>query len=396
MLNIPVDNCCGCTACYNICPSSAIQMLPDEEGFSYPRINREQCMSCGLCEQVCPIIHKPDLPDMYIDCVVAQSVVDEVLNDCTSGGFIDALYQYVLEHLAGYVVGVAFNAQLLPEHVITNSYEQAKKFRNSKYAQSELDTIFRDVRSLLAKGRTVAFVGTPCQVAGLKSFLRKDYTNLITVDLVCRSIPSPKLWRQYLDWQEERHKAKIKRVSCRKKTYGYHSGTLEIDFIGRKHYAGSNRVDYFMKSFHHDICSRKSCYNCAFKTKHRCSDYTVFDSWNPRQVAFSDIADNDRGFSNVIVHTEMGKEVLSKIQNINCYPADPERMFQFTGGMESKSISYKKERDTFYPDLNLHGFYKTARKYVPVTWIDRTIELMKPLRYFIITGFTGTKRREKR
>lgn len=381
MSYITVSNCCGCTACYNICPKKAIQMIPDSEGFSYPKVNDLLCVSCGLCEQVCPIIHKPSISETYVDCVVAQNNSKEVLKNCTSGGFIDALYRYILEEQEGYAVGVAFDSQFMPTHIITDSYEKAIDFRNSKYSQSSMGTVFREIRELLINENHLIFVGTPCQVAGLKSFLRKEYENLITVDLVCRSIPSPKLWHQYLKWHEERYKSKIKRVSCRKKTYGYHSGTLEICFSDGQYYRGSNRVDYYMKSFHHDLCSRPSCYQCEFKTKHRCSDFTVFDSWKPQLVSKEVMKDNDRGFSNVIVHTQKGKKILDNLKNVTIFPADPEKMFQFTGGMESKSIKYPEGRKTFYQELDRVGFYVTMKKYVSITWVDKIIEALKPSCY---------------
>lgn len=383
MPKIPVDNCCGCTACYNICPQKAIQMKPDTEGFSYPAVDASLCVSCGLCEKVCPVLHTPPLSETFADCVVAQNTNGEVLDSSTSGGFIDALYHYVLKDQQGYAAGVAFDAQFMPEHIVTDSYEKAKEFRSSKYAQSNMGKVFQDIQELLIAGHPAIFVGTPCQVAGLRCFLRKEYENLITVDLVCRSVPSPKLWQKYLQWQEGRHRGKIKQVSCRKKTYGYHSGTLEIHFVNGKRYRGSNRVDYYMKSFHRDLCSRPSCYRCAFKTKHRCSDFTVFDSWNPQQVTQEAMVDDDRGFSNVIVHTQKGKEILSKIKDVMLYRADPEKMFRFTGGMESNSVRYPDQRKHYYRDLDQLGFLKTAQKYVSVTWTDRMIEAAKPIRYAI-------------
>lgn len=383
MPNIPVNNCCGCTACFNACPKGAISMVPDEEGFVFPSIKEELCVNCGKCEQVCPIMSAPEIPQEYTMCAVAQNTDNSVLKESTSGGFIDALYKYVLSELGGYAAGVAYDENFMPTHVLTDSYEKAKEFRNSKYAQSDLSDIFTKIKELLTKGRTVIFTGTPCQVAGLKSFLEVPYNNLITVDLVCRSIPSRALWRKYLDFQEKKYHSKISSVSCRKKTYGYHSGTLEIEFENSKHYSGSNRIDYYMKAFHSDICSRISCYNCNFKTPHRCSDFTVFDCWEPQSVVLTEVADDDRGFSNVLTHTENGKNILENMGGINLFPADAEKMFKFTGGMESSSIAMKKARETLYKDINFSGFDVGIKKYIKVTPKDRIIEKLKPLRYFL-------------
>lgn len=385
MPDIPVKNCCGCTACYNICPTSAIEMVSDKEGFAYPVVLEKQCINCSKCEQVCPLKNPPVLPGVYADVVVAQNKSDEVLSQSTSGGFIDALYKYVIDCLHGYGAGAVYSDEFLPTHIITDDYNKAKGFRNSKYAQSELSNVFSQIKDLLNKDKTVLFVGTPCQVAGLSTFLQKQYDNLVTVDLVCRSVPSPKLMGEYIKWQENRFNSKVKKLSCRKKTYGYHSGALEIEFENNKRYAGSNRVDYYMKAFHSDICSRNSCYSCSFKTKHRCSDFTVFDSFSALQVATQRLHDNDRGYSNVLVHTQKGKELLYSLSDLTLYKADADKMFEFTGKMESESIKRKPERDMFYRDLDKLGFEKTVKKYVSVTLKDRVIERAKPVIYFAKT-----------
>lgn len=391
MLRIPVDRCCGCTACSSICPNAAITMKPDAEGFVYPHVDAVKCVDCRMCEKVCPILESPKLTERFEDCVIARSRNDEVLSQSTSGGFVDALCQYVLEEQKGYAAGVTFNEEFLPVHRIVHDYNEAKAFRNSKYAQSDLDGIFIEIQRLLKKGVLVLFVGTPCQVAGLKRFLQKEEPNLITVDLVCRSIPSPHLWREYLKWQETRHSDVVKQISCRKKTYGYHSGALEILFESGRRYAGSNRVDYYMKSFHSDICSRPSCYDCKFKTQHRCSDFTVFDAWNPQETTVEPVLEDDRGYSNVLVHTQKGSQYLQCMENVNLYRAEPEKMFRFTGAMERSSIAYKPQRAAFYQDLNVLGFEATMKKYVPVTRKDRLIEGLKPIRYSIKRLFKAGK-----
>lgn len=375
------EKCCGCTACASICPVNAITMTPDEEGFLYPVVDEVRCVDCGRCETVCPIVQKFKLPEDHVGAFVAQSKEKEILNECTSGGFADAANRYVIECLDGCAIGVAFDDAFLPSHTIADSYHEAKKFRNSKYAQSDLRGVFPRVRQLLENGKVVLFTGTPCQVAGLKSFLKKDFTNLICIDLVCRSVPSPRLWREYLEWQEQKYNSKIGSIACRKKTYGYHSGALEIEFENGRHYSGSNRVDYYMKLFHHDVCARPSCYSCAFKTQHRCSDITLFDSWNAAKIADEAFMDNDLGFTNVLVHTKKGHELVKKIESVRYYETTPEKMFRYTGGMEKNSVIKPETRESFYSDLGKMGFFDTAKKYVSVTMIDILIERLKPFKY---------------
>lgn len=387
MPQIPVKNCSGCTACYNACPVSAIKMVTDDEGFSYPQVLKETCINCGKCEKACPIITKPVLGDKYYGGFVAQSESDEVLNQSTSGGFIDALCKQVIEKLKGVAVGTVFGEDFLPKTVIAKTNETAKLFRGSKYAQSELGDIFKEVETILKSETYVLFIGTPCQIGGLKAYLNKDYDNLITVDLVCRSIPSSKLWRNYLDWQESRYKSKVKEVSFRKKTYGYHSGALEILFENGKRYKGSNRVDYYMKAFHSDICSRKSCYDCAFKTAHRVSDFTVFDCWSPEKVVLSEMTDNDRGYSNVILNSQKATKFLDDISGIKLIKADPKKMLLFVGGMATESIKYKTAREVYYKDIEKLGYFAGSKKHIKVSAKDKLIESLKPMRYALKKRF---------
>lgn len=387
MFHIPVQNCCGCTACMSVCPKAAIEMKEDFEGFLYPELDESKCINCGLCEKVCPIEKPPQLNETIHRCVVSRNKDLEVLEESTSGGFMDALAEHMISAYRGQVCGVAFNEDFIPIHEIATNCQEIKKFRNSKYAQSVLENIFSQVKQLLQQEIYVLFIGTPCQVAGLKSFLRKDYDTLVTADLVCRSIPSPKLWREYIQWQEQRYKSKVVKVSCRKKTYGYHSGALEIEFANGRHYAGSNRVDYFMKCFHKDVCSRPSCYDCKFKTLHRCSDFTVFDSWKPNEIATLPDGDDDRGYSNVLVHSPKGKLILEQMKNVVVLDADLEKMMSFTGGMERTSVVRRSERDDFYHSLTKKGFQRTAQKYATVSRMDRIIESLKPLRYFLKQKF---------
>lgn len=352
-------------------------MEPDFEGFLYPKVDVRDCINCGLCEHVCPCLNY-EVPFEEIAAYVVQNKDGDVLDNSTSGGFVDKVNEFIIEK-GGYVAGVVYDDCFLPTHSITNLLDDIPNFRNSKYAQSSAGDIFKQVELILQKGDFVVFTGTPCQVAGLKRYLRKDYEKLITIDLVCRSIPSPLLWEQYLTWQKNRYKSDIIDIVCRNKTYGYHHGSLVIRFKNGKEYSGSNRIDLYMKAFHNDLLSRPSCYDCKFKTKQRCSDFTVFDCWNPEKVVIEKLYDNDKGFSNVLIHSLKGKKLFVQLENIDAYQADREKMFLYTGGMESKSIIYTENRNEFYSTLKSEGFEQTMKKYVSVSFSDKAIENIKPL-----------------
>lgn len=158
--------------------------------------------------------------------------------------------------------------------------------------QSDLGDCFSEIKKHLMQETKVCFIGTPCQVYGLKSYLRKEYDNLVTVDLVCHGTPSPKLWKKYLDEQKDKYHSEIDDIVFRNKTYGYHSGTMRIRFKNQFVYYGSARVDPMLKSFFAEISSRPSCYQCHFKSVERCSDFTIYDCWHLNKGKKVEVVEN--------------------------------------------------------------------------------------------------------
>ena len=384
MINISEENkvnCCGCTACFNICPTKAITMQEDEEGFLYPVVDEEKCVNCNMCEKVCPVINpkvNSKLPKAY----ATRIKDDDILETSTSGGFFTPLAEYVLKN-NGIVVGVAFGEDYRVEHLkIDNSNkERIKDLRGSKYVQSYLGKTFQEVKKLLEENRLVLFTGTPCQLQGLNNYLAKDYENLITMDLICHGVPSPKLWDLYVKYQQNKYKSKIKEIHFRNKTYGYHSGTMKLVFNNNKKYYGSARVDYMLKSFFTEISSRPSCYQCAFKNKRHVCDFTVFDCWHISDLV-QGMKDDDKGYTNVFVNTEKGKDILEKIEkNIDTYEIDINKAISLDGPMVEKSAVPNQNRKMFYQTLNKEGIEKTIRKYINISYKDKMIELSKKILY---------------
>ena len=185
--------CCGCTACYSICPRKAITMTEDQEGFLYPVVNMKTCIDCGLCENVCPIVNNAVHEVFERKSYVVRAKDKEILSRSTSGGFVTPLAEWVLEQ-GGVFCGAAFGNGYHIVHKIAKSISCLWQYRGSKYVQSELGDCFTQIKGYLEQGTMVCFVGTTCQVHGLKSYLRNGFKNLITVDLVCHGTPSPKLW----------------------------------------------------------------------------------------------------------------------------------------------------------------------------------------------------------
>lgn len=375
-------DCCGCTACYNICPKNAITMQADEEGFLYPQIDKELCVECGLCEKVCPVQNVPDSNVGEKESYVLRTKNRNVLAESTSGGFVTPLACWVFRN-NGVFCGVSYDKEFKVKHTFVDSevkYNQFS-FRGSKYVQSDLGDCFKKIKKYLEQKIIVCFVGTTCQVSGLKTFLGKDFDNLITVDLVCHGTPSPKLWEKYLKYQIDKYHSEIEKINFRNKTYGYHSGTMKIQFKNGKEYFGSARVDLMLKSFFKEISSRPSCYYCPFKTLERCSDFTIYDCWHASDL-INELKDDDQGYTNVIVQSEKGKHILSQLQEcFEIYPVDTQKAVMLDGIMILNAAEPHPKRNEYYLDLEKEKLNVHVQKFIPISSMDKVIEKSKKIIY---------------
>lgn len=373
--------CCGCTACESICPKNCITLKPDFEGFLYPSVDESVCVECGACERVCPIINKKAQKDEITASYIIRTKNDEQLMRSTSGGFSLPLAEIFFEN-GGVVWTATFNENWQVVHAcFEKAGKEFEKTYGSKYVQSNLKGVFKEIKQQLNLGRQVCFIGTTCQVYGLKNYLEKDPENLFTVDLVCHGTPSPKLWEKYLDYQRKEFASEFEEVNFRHKTYGYHSGTMMVKFENGKVYNGSARVDYMLKSFFSEISSRPSCYSCAFKTVDRVSDFTVYDCWHAGELC-SDIEDDDKGYTNLIVHTKKGARVLDMLsEKCNIYPVDTKRAIAADGVMVCNSATPHPKRRDYYVGLDNATIEEQVQKFIPVTKKDHMIEKSKTLVY---------------
>lgn len=374
------EKCCGCTACYSVCPQKAIEMKADEEGFKYPQVHREKCINCGLCDKVCPITNKqiPDT-DQPLKAYVVRNKKESTLLNSASGGFFSALAEYVISK-NGYVFGAVYGEHMRVYHWGTHTLDGITRFRSSKYVQSDLENVFLEVKNLLDLGRLVCFSGTPCQIEGLKWFLRKDYNNLITVDLICHGVPSPMLWDKYIETQKERYKSEIVEINFRNKDYGYHNSTLKINFENGRIHHGSSRNDAMMKCFFGEIASRPSCYSCPFKYARHESDFTIFDAWHGAQLVGR--PDDEKGYTHLFVQTEKGLNILENLnKRIEMAEVDPEKAIEWDGPMVRRSAKPHKNRYCFLKEVNVYGIDKAVEKYIPISKKDVLLVSTKGILY---------------
>lgn len=381
MMKIPVTNCCGCTACASICPVNAIEMRPDEEGFLYPQVNAQRCISCGKCERVCPILQKLETDGTIEQAYALRTRSKEDLKISTSGGFTKPVAKWVFEN-GGVFCGATYDDDWRVYHACFESLgEEFDKTLGSKYVQSDVQSVFSQIKLILDEGRWVCFVGTTCQVYALKNYLMDDYEKLVTIDLVCHGTPSPKLWKKYIEYQEVKYDAKIKDINFRYKTYGYHSGTMRILFDNGAEYTASARTDLFLKCFFSEIASRPSCYQCVFKTKKRASDFTIFDCWSMEKLVRKQ-RDDDRGYTNVLIQSPKARMIFEKIRDeYFAYAVDVDRTVRYDGLMVERSAKPHPLRYMFYDGLETDDMRDHVQKYLPISSWDYLLERIKGLLY---------------
>lgn len=295
--------CCGCSACASSCPTGCISLKEDKDGFRYPAVEESSCISCGKCESVCPVLSGTGINRQYTGDVYAMAHPDTgVRYDSSSGGAFSMLAEETIGK-GGLVFGAAFNDEWDVVHVCASNKTELASLRGSKYVQSEMGNCFLSVKEAVCSGRQVLFSGTPCMIAGLRKYLRKDYDNLLLVDIVCHGVPSPKVWKTYL-----RSFGRITKISFRDKSRGWKMFSMVVD--GEKKCVNEPfEKNPFMTLFLKNLCLRPSCYRCQFKAGKSGSDITIGDFWGIQNIR-PDI-DDDSGLSLVIPNTVAGKTALA-------------------------------------------------------------------------------------
>lgn len=354
------NKCCGCHGCMNICPKNAITMAEDEKGFKYPKIDKDKCVDCNLCEKVCPIINKKDNKNNPI-AYAAYNKDENIRLESSSGGIFTLLANYILEN-DGIIFGAAFNDDFQVSHIEINNKDELYKLRTSKYVQSSINDTYKKTKEYLNKGVIVLFTGTPCQIEGLYKFLQKSYENLYTQDIICHGVPSPRVWREYLNYRSKKDSKKPLQINFRYKDNGWKQYSLFFKYNSGE-YKTNHQDDLFMKAFLKDVCLRDSCYNCTFKDKHRKSDITLADFWGIDNIDES--MDDNKGTSLVVLNSEKGKDLFNNISNKIIYKeVDFEQSIKYNPSMY-KSVKLPKERDEFFKNFEKLEFDKLVKKYTP-------------------------------
>lgn len=359
-------DCCGCNACGDICPKNAITFGTDPEGFWYPEVDPGKCIECGLCEKVCPVLNvkelkKNDLAEPV--CYAAEHRNLEVIFDSTSGGVFSAMAE-ILYRSGGYVGGAVFNEDFSVSHYISADKGDLPRLRSSKYLQSSLEGFYARVGALVKAGEQVLVCGTPCQMAGLRAFLGKDYDNLLIADFICRGINSPKVWQKYLKSFEERYGSPVVYAKAKSKEYGWRNLTQKVILADGRHIYETLEQSNFTKGYlRTNVYCRPSCYDCKFKGFPRIADITLTDFWGIEKVNRS--MEKNLGTSLVLLNSQKGVRFFERFQaRLHCFPVAFDSILAGNPALTRPLDPPRVDRAQFFRDLDAMSFTQLADKYI--------------------------------
>ena len=358
--------CSGCHACFAVCPQKCITMIADKEGFLYPQVDAQECIHCGKCKLVCPGLNIKEAG--RAEKTVAYAAINEkegIREKSSSGGVFYALACATVKK-NGVVFGASFDKNGQVVHTFIDSEKDIGKLMGSKYTQSNIDETFLHAKAFLQAGREVLFVGTPCQIVGLKAFLGREYETLFCVDIVCHGVPSPKLWGKYLQHQEKEYGEKAEKIFFRDKSTGWRAYSVKIEFKNGKIYQKPHEDDAFMRLFLSDVCLRPSCHSCKYKGVSRTSDITLADCWGAERLL--EEFDDDKGISLVLVHTSKGMNALDyALKECKRCEVDINKAVKENPSIIRATMPHK-DRTQFFAELETISFRKAMKKYAPYQW----------------------------
>lgn len=303
------NRCSGCGACANVCAFNAISMREDEYGFLYPCVDESRCISCKRCSNVCQSTQERKL-HTPIEAYAATHKDKDVLLKSSSGGVFSALAEYVLSQ-SGAVCGCVYDENLMPLHICTENADGVSSMRKSKYTQSDVGFVYQDVLHRLKKGQLVLFTGTPCQVAALYSVVGDRYTNLITADLICHGVPSRSIYKQFLQYLEQKYNTKIVQFDFRSKKYKWQRYTAEFQNGKGKTVNIGKANEFYFPAFTGGNILRPNCFHCSFACSDRVSDITMGDFWGHEALDLK--CDKENGISVFTVNTEAALSLVDAL-----------------------------------------------------------------------------------
>lgn len=359
------EECSGCYGCVNICPKECISMIIDDEGFWYPKVDKSKCIDCNLCVKVCQIYKSP-MKEEHIPVAYACRSTDEYIRTQSSSGGLFTLLSKEIINLGGVIFGAAFDEKFEVRHMYAKTIDECAKFRGSKYVQSNIGGAYKQVEEFLKDGKVVLFSGTQCQVKGLNMYLMKKYNNLITIDIICHGVPSPKVFKSYRENLVKLNGAQIKEIRFRDKIKGWREFSFVAEFSNNNIYCKTLDKDMYIKGFLNDLYLRPSCYTCTSKNFTNASDISLADYWGV-QAKHPEL-DDDKGVSLVIINSKKGDQIFKLVsKEIDSIKTDLE--FAITKNKcIITPINYNPKREEFFREFNGDNLLELIKKHTKISY----------------------------
>ncbi len=342
------STCYGCYACEDACPTNAITLKADSEGFFMPIINKECCISCGKCNRVCPYNTKSKNTDFESVGFMAYAKDISNLENSASGGIFPVLAKNILSK-GGYVVGVKYNSSLIPIYDIASTLEEAEEFKGSKYVEPLHNDIFKKTKVALESGKPVLFTGAPCKIAGLKNYLSKEYKNLITAEIICACSSSSLIFKRYLDAKTKEKNSAVSKITFRDKSKGWSNIATTLNFENNTEESTKRRWNIYYHCFVSGFLAKRSCFKCEFTGDNKIADITMGDFWGYKKVNKKLNAENF-GVSALKVATKKGMELINEVKD-NLYLHEV-TLSDIYKNNHSWPIDFKPEREEIFNDFS--------------------------------------------
>lgn len=373
------SKCCGCTACYSVCPKKCITMKPDFEGFLYPEVNLERCVDCHACEKVCPIRSHKFIEHDQSTLLGVQYADTEKRLSSTAGGAFSLIADYLIDSGA-IVYAVGYDNDCVVCHKAVGNKKELEELRGSKYVQSRMGDTYREIKKHLKVGTKVLFVGTPCQVHGLINCVG-DNVNLYTIDLLCLGVSSPSLFSEYTAWIEKKYGSRVTQVLFRNKHFGYATPNIRVCLENGKYiqqsYDSRVHANLFFKKYYN---TRPSCYQCEYREIPRVSDFTIGDFTNIGQ--FSKSMDDDKGTTKMWVHSNKGILLLDALSDRAKTIVLDDSGINIVGGPKQQ-ISRPERRKEFFEDVQRLSYSELINKWEPKKVKDELIGITRRILYYM-------------
>lgn len=374
------EKCTGCRACEQICPTKCIEMVNDKEGFAYPIKDEKKCIHCNLCKKVCPILNKIEKNEEEPEVYALRNKDENVVLNSSSGGAFTSIMQSFCDNNT-VIFGVKFDENLKVVHDYVYDIKDTDIFKKSKYVQSNIGNTYKKAKEFLNQGKKVLFTGTPCQIAGLKKYLNKEYEHLLLVDLICHGVPSQKIFDKYIEEVKSKYKKDIKSINFREKTYKnniWNSKNIKIKLENNKDIIENSVDSPFLRGYHCNLFLRPSCENCTFANPNRFSDITIADCWGIEKL--NKDMNVHEGQSMIVANSKKGKEIIEKIK-LNSELIKLNLDFAIENNRQFREpIKFNKHRDEFFENIDKYKFSKLINMYIKKHVLKRKISKIIPLR----------------